>query len=395
MPSEVPSGWRQSTVQEVVDPRRRVTYGIVQPGPRQEHGGIPVIRGQDYSGGEVDDSDLYRVSDEIAAKYRRSTLQGGDILLSIVGYLGLTAMVPDHLTGANLTQTTARIAINSANYHLFFHYQFQGPAFTMEVRRFAKGSAQPGLNLADVERMKVVVPPLPEQKKIAAILSSVDEAIQAKRAVIEQTRRVKEGLLQDLLTRGIGHTRFKQTEIGEIPEGWEVRLLSEIADFTTGRLDSNAAVPGGRYPFFTCAKQTLEIDSYSFDREALLLAGNNAKGEYSVKHYVGKFDAYQRTYVIGARTERVTFSFLRHAMQAQLTRLTRLSTGSATKFLTLKVLNRLPVPIPTLSEQEAITSALDLVDRQYDVGQEALASKQLLKAGLLQDLLTGKVRVSV
>ena len=72
------------------------------------------------------------------------------------------------------------------------------------------------------------LPPLPEQKKIAAILSSVDEAIQATEAVIEQTRRVKDGLLQDLLTRGIGHSRFKQTEIGEIPESWEVQLLDTV-----------------------------------------------------------------------------------------------------------------------------------------------------------------------
>ena len=94
--------------------------------------------------------------------------------------------------------------------------------------------AQPGLNLADVERMRVVVPPLPEQKKIAAVLSSVDEVIQATQAVIEQTRRVKEGLLQDLLTRGSGHTRFKQTEIGEIPVEWEVVTLSELATYRRG-----------------------------------------------------------------------------------------------------------------------------------------------------------------
>ena len=127
MQIEVPEGWESASVRDVVDPSRKVTYGIVQPGPRQETGGVPIIRGQDYSSGVVDDSDLYLVSDEIAAKYTRSTVQGGDILLSIVGYLGLTAMVPEHLTGANLTQTTARVAINESNHKRFFHYQFQGP----------------------------------------------------------------------------------------------------------------------------------------------------------------------------------------------------------------------------------------------------------------------------
>ena len=74
----------------------------------------------------------------------------------------------------------------------------------------------------------LLLPPLPEQTKIAAILSSVDEAIAATQSVIDQTRKVKQGLLQDLLTRGIGHTRFKQTEIGEIPEAWEVKRLDSV-----------------------------------------------------------------------------------------------------------------------------------------------------------------------
>ncbi len=90
----------------------------------------------------------------------------------------------------------------------------------------------------DFKVRTVLLPPLAEQKKIAAILSSVDEAIQATEAVIEQTRRVKDGLLQDLLTRGIGHTRFKQTEIGEIPESWEVRQLGMWLASTTALLSN-------------------------------------------------------------------------------------------------------------------------------------------------------------
>ena len=84
-----------------------------------------------------------------------------------------------------------------------------------------QGSTFDAINGADLRNLPVPLPPLAEQRKIAVILTSVDEAIQATEAVIAQTRRVKEGLLQELLTKGIGHTRFKQTEIGEIPEGWE------------------------------------------------------------------------------------------------------------------------------------------------------------------------------
>ena len=84
------------------------------------------------------------------------------------------------------------------------------------------------------EQIEIFHPPLPEQWRIAEILTSVDEAIAATEALIEQTKRVKQGVLRQLLTRGIGHTRFKQTEIGEIPAGWEVAPLGNIATFQPG-----------------------------------------------------------------------------------------------------------------------------------------------------------------
>lgn len=80
--------------------------------------------------------------------------------------------------------------------------------------------------------------------------------------------------------------------------GWKDAFLGDIVDFRTGKLDSNAATEGGLYPFFTCSPNTLEINQYTFDTEAVLLAGNNANGVFPVKYYNGKFDAYQRTYVI-------------------------------------------------------------------------------------------------
>lgn len=94
--------------------------------------------------------------------------------------------------------------------------------------KHSAGTKMPRTKWRSLASMPVLVPPLPEQKKIAEILGSVDEAIQGTQAVIDQTRKVKQGLLQRLLTRGIGHTRFKQTEIGEIPESWGVDELVDL-----------------------------------------------------------------------------------------------------------------------------------------------------------------------
>lgn len=99
----------------------------------------------------------------------------------------------------------------------------------------AQKAAVPGLNRDDVYSLRLPIPPLPEQKKIAEILSSVDEAIRATQAVIDQTKTLKQGLLNQLLTKGIGHKKFKQTEIGEIPVEWEVKELGDVCDFLNGR----------------------------------------------------------------------------------------------------------------------------------------------------------------
>jgi type I restriction enzyme S subunit len=79
---------------------------------------------------------------------------------------------------------------------------------------------------------------------------------------------------------------------------WDRVKLKDVVSFKTGKLNSNAAVPDGVYPFFTCSQETFLTNTYSFDTECVLLAGNNAAGVYPLKYYKGKFDVYQRTYVI-------------------------------------------------------------------------------------------------
>lgn len=144
---------------------------------------------------------------------------------------------------------------------------------------------------------------------------------------------------------------------------WINRKLGDMVQFKTGKLNSNAASADGLYPFFTCSRETFRTDTYSFDTEAVLLAGNNASGVYPLKYFKGKFDAYQRTYVITTLDpETITNKFLYYVLQPQLERLQTLSTGAATKFLTLTILRSLEVSIPPLDEQQRITSLLSSYD---------------------------------
>jgi type I restriction enzyme S subunit len=144
---------------------------------------------------------------------------------------------------------------------------------------------------------------------------------------------------------------------------WQVATLGELVAFKTGKLDSNAAVPNGAYPFFTCSQETLRTGSYSFDTECVLLAGNNANGIFPLKYFRGKFDAYQRTYVVTPRDpDRLMTRFLYYALRPKLSEFRSVSTGAATKFLTLTILNQTEIQVPPLRVQRRIVGILSAYD---------------------------------
>lgn len=141
--------------------------------------------------------------------------------------------------------------------------------------------------------------------------------------------------------------------------------LSDIAKVTTGKLNSNAAEPDGNYPFFTCAPEPLRINSYAFDTQAIILAGNNAEGNFHIQYYEGKFNAYQRTYVIESCDKaRVNLQYLYYALKMCLQHFKQISQGTATKFLTAKILNGFELPIPEIELQNKVALFLGELDEK-------------------------------
>ena len=150
--------------------------------------------------------------------------------------------------------------------------------------------------------------------------------------------------------------------------------ILQYCDIKTGKLDSNAATPDGEYPFFTCAPETLRINKHDFDEEAVLLAGNNASGVFPVKYFNGKFNAYQRTYILTTKSkDQLATRFLYYALQLQLANLQNLSTGAATKFLTLGILKQIHIPLPTITEQAKIVECLSVYDDLIATNQRRIA----------------------
>jgi type I restriction enzyme S subunit len=198
---QIQSAWQFLQLKDVVPPDRRITYGIVQPGEFDSNG-ILLIRGKDYISGWASRDDFFKVAPSRHESYRRSLTKAGDVLLCIVGATtGAVAQVPEWIEESNITQTTARIACNLEKVlPRFAFHVLQSEFGQRQVRRYIKGSAQPGLNLKDVEMFWLPVPRLEEQRLIANVLDSYDDETTATGLELSKLQQFKSGLTTDLLT---------------------------------------------------------------------------------------------------------------------------------------------------------------------------------------------------
>ncbi|AYV39031.1 restriction endonuclease subunit S [Aeromonas hydrophila] len=209
-----------------------------------------------------------------------------------------------------------------------------------DVTPYIKGATRAKLTKGDASKILIPVPSPEVQKRIAAILDKAD--------AIRQKRQQAIALADDFL-RSVFLDMFGDPVTN--PKGCKLLPMTEVFHIKTGKLNSNAEVKSGVYPFFTCAKEVYRIDHYAFDQEALLLAGNNAQADYDVKHYIGKFNAYQRTYVLSLKNENWSYPFFKFALEFQLSNLKNSSKGSNTKYITMEIMSRTMLPSPSPSEQ--------------------------------------------
>ena len=145
--------------------------------------------------------------------------------------------------------------------------------------------------------------------------------------------------------------------------------LLKTCEIATGKLDSNAMVNGGKYPFFTCAPNPLSINTYSFDDDVILLAGNNASGKFHCQRYTGKFDAYQRTYVITVKNN-FNIDYIYYYLKMNLLSFSKKAQGSQTKFLTMKILNDFVIKNISLDNQIKISSVLKNIDQKIQINNQ-------------------------
>ena len=326
-------------------------------------------------------------------KYR---LHYGDILVSHINsepQLGRAVIYegkPEFLLhGMNLL----RMRVNTQVLDPFFlnlifkFYRNRGVFVALASRSVGQAS----INQNRMKSLMIALPPLSEQRAIAHVLQTIQEAKSTRQSEIALERERKAALMDFLFSHGTKGESRNQTEIGAIPKSWEVVRFEDVCTFTTGKLNSEKAVEDGQYPFFTCSQETFKIDSYLFDQEAILLSGNNAKGIFSVKYYKGKFDAYQRTYIITINdTKQLSYQYFLYELFLKLGLLRKQSIGATTKYLTASIIRNLELTLPPLSEQHTISSVLWSYDEKIAALEREVELIDELFHTMLEELMTGQ-----
>ncbi|WP_320199519.1 restriction endonuclease subunit S [Agrobacterium sp. rho-13.3] len=400
MSHEVPEGWRESDVAgtcEILDSRRKPLNSEER---RIRRGAFP------YWGanGIVDYIDDWLFDEPLV------------LMAEDGGYFDEASERPicHRLNGKAWVNNHAHVIRPTAITRDWFYYWFVHRDITPHI----KGGTRSKLNQKDLKQLPILVPPLHEQRRIAEILSSVDEAIAATRAVIEQTRKVKQGVLERLLTKGIGHMRFKQTEIGEIPEGWEVVELQDVASVRTGiAKNKKEIIDAVDLPYLRVANvqdgyvdlsdlQNIsiprgQVERYSLQKGDVLMTEG---GDYDK---LGRGDVWDgsvepclhQNHVFAVRPDqsRIVPEFLANLTASQggkayfqscSKRSTNLASINSTQ------VKHFPVKLPDLREQLEIVAVSKAFDAAISVATARLDRQLRFKSALMSDLLAGRKRVT-
>lgn len=258
-----------------------------------------------------------------------------------------------------------------------------------ELQGLQGGSAIPHVTPRVINGISVVVPDINTQKRIASICRSFNSLIENNQKQIKLLEEAAQRLYKEWFVdlRFPGH---ETTPIVDgVPEGWKQLALEQITPILTGKKDANFSTEDGRYPFFTCAQAPLRAPSYSFDCNAVILAGN---GDFNVKLYRGKFEAYQRTYVLSPECTEYLY-LLYHAVNNSMVKLSQAASGSTIKFLTKGMIASIPVYTPEVKNLEKFNTLSEAIQKQIEVLKKSIANATEARNRLLPKLMSGEIEV--
>lgn len=368
----IPSDWDVKTLGEVAD--------VVG-------GGTPSTFNASYWNGNINWFTPTEIGDKkhLFESKRKITIEGlknssakllpvGTILLTSRASIGDVGILKvESCTNQGFQSLVAK----ESNSNEFLYYLIL--TLKQKILQNASGSTFLEISPSKLKSIKISVPKLPEQTAIATALNDADTLIQKLEQLIAKKRNIKTGAMQALL---------------KPKEGWEVKKLGQLCGrITTGKLDANAMKHDGEYRFYTCAKDYFFIDKYAFDDEALLISGNGENVGY-VHYYKGKFNAYQRTYVLTGFLLNVHYikkyldKFLASKIEVEVN-------AGNTPYIRKGTLTEMDIFFPKdETEQTQIAKILSDMDNEIQELEKQLEKYKMLKQGMMQSLLTGKIRLN-
>jgi type I restriction enzyme, S subunit len=407
----IPNDWNVESLQNLC--RSSITYGIVQCGPHIPNG-IPYIRVSDMNSSELNVDEMLRTSPEIASSFGRSKVEEGDIVYALRGKLGEVKMVGTGVSGANLTQGTARIAPKNNIDNRYLLWTLRSPEALKQAVKEAKGSTFVEITLGNLKGIGV---PLPssreEQQKIATALSDTDALISELEKLIEKKQAIKTATMQQLLT---GKTRlpefalredgtpkaYKDSELGQIPEDWEIKQLGEFVEITSGESPSkfdfiNNGIPyfkveqlnnGDFYaestPYYVKLGKTISAGSLVFPKRGASILSNKIR--------ILKVDACMDTNLMALTCDpELNPNYLLYALT--YSGLDKVADTTSIPQINNKHVLPYKIFYPSLIEQVRISNILVNLENDIELSKQKVEKLRKIKLGMMQELLTGKTRL--
>ncbi|WP_165786909.1 restriction endonuclease subunit S [Aliarcobacter cryaerophilus] len=414
--SKLPTGWKFDTFEnlgiQIIDGDRGNNY------PKQnefmQEGYCLFLSAKNVTKRGFEFTEKQFISKEKDSLLRKGKLSKGDLVLTTRGTVGNIAFFNDSIKYDNIRINSGMVLLRvSDNVDKLFLYKVMTSDFIQQyIQNIAFGSAQPQLTVKEIKKFQIPLPPLEEQKKIADILTTVDKKIAFVEENINATEELKKGLMQKLLTEGIGHTEFKDSELGRIPESWEVIKLEEVCTKIIGggtpskeveQYWKNGNIFWATVKDMTANKKYLASTSDKITIEGLKNSSTNLIPKMnlitSTRMGLGRFfintvdmaiNQDLKALIIKGSTN---LDYTYWVLSSNSKNLEDMGTGTTVKGIKLQDLRNLKIPLPPLEEQKQIAEILSTVDNKLENLKEKKQSFEELKKGLMQKLLTGEVRV--
>ena len=323
-----------------------------------------------------------------AEKYESSLIPKGAICVPCIGTIGtkMTMAPCDCYTNQSINS----IICNENYDNEYVYYLIKNFLPGLKAYNLGTASGREYVSKSNFEKIELVAEQDKEiQKKIGVILSRYDSLIENYQKQIklleEAAQRLYKEWFIDLHFPGHENTNI----IDGVPEGWEKKKVGDITPIITGKKDANFGTPDGEYPFFTCSQEPIKAPSFSFDCAAVLLAGN---GDFNVKLYRGRFEAYQRTYVLSPYIDSHLY-LLFYTISANMTKLAAGSSGSTIKFLTKGMIDGINLNVPNDEILRSFNKKVEPIQSSRESLQSQLRLLTEARDRLLPKLMSGEITI--